>query len=125
MKKIAIIGKGNVGSALERGLQRAEYDVRSTGKENVRETAAWGEVVILAVPFGAVKDAVQTMGDAVDGKVLVDATNALDENMGWPSASRPAARKSSRSSRRPRRSSKRSTPCSPSTWTAGESAARR
>jgi 8-hydroxy-5-deazaflavin:NADPH oxidoreductase len=82
MKKIAIIGKGNVGSALERGLQRAEYDVRSTGKENVRETAAWGEVVILAVPFGAAKDAVQTMGDAVDGKVLVDATNALDENMG-------------------------------------------
>jgi 8-hydroxy-5-deazaflavin:NADPH oxidoreductase len=82
MKKIAIIGNGNVGSALERGLTRAGYDVRSTGKEDVRETAVWGEIVILAVPFGAVNDAVETMGDALDGKTLVDATNALDENMG-------------------------------------------
>lgn len=56
--------------------------VRSTGKENVRETAAWGEIVVLAVPFGAVNDAVKTIGDALDGKTLVDATNALDENMG-------------------------------------------
>lgn len=80
--KIAIIGNGNVGSALERGLTRAGHEVRATGHENVRETAAWGELVVLAVPFGAVNDAVQTMGDAVNGKVLVDVTNALDENMG-------------------------------------------
>ena len=82
MKKIAIIGSGNVGSALSRGLKRAGYDVRSTAKDNVRETAAWGEVIMLAVPFGAVKDAVNTIGTALDGKVLVDVTNALDENMG-------------------------------------------
>ena len=82
MRKIAIIGKGNVGSALERGFSRAGYEVRATGKENVRETAAWGDVVVLAVPFGAVSDAVDTMADAIDGKVLIDATNALDENMG-------------------------------------------
>lgn len=81
MKKIAIIGKGNVGSALERGLKRAGYEVRMTGREAVRETAAWGEIVILAVPFGGVADAVRTMGDAIDGKVLVDVTNALDEKM--------------------------------------------
>jgi predicted dinucleotide-binding enzyme len=48
-KKIGIIGDGNVGSALARGLKRAGYDVQATGKENVRETAAWGEIVILAV----------------------------------------------------------------------------
>src|SRR5688500_18675471 len=82
MTKIAIIGDGNVGSALQRGLTRAGHDVRATGKEKVRETAAWGELIILAVPFGAVDDAVKTMGDAVNGKVLVDVTNALDENMG-------------------------------------------
>ena len=82
MTKIAIIGNGNVGSALERGLKRAGHDVRSTGREHVRETAQWGEVIVLAVPFGAVGDAVKTMGDAVAGKVLVDVTNALDENMG-------------------------------------------
>jgi len=82
MKKIAIIGNGNVGGALERGLTRAGYDVRSTGKENVRETAGWGEVVILAVPFGAVNDAVTTMGSALDGKPLIDVTNAVNEQMG-------------------------------------------
>jgi predicted dinucleotide-binding enzyme len=82
MKKIAIIGSGNVGGALERGLTRAGYEVRSTGKDNVRDTASWGEVVILAVPFGAAGDAVKTMGDALDGKPLVDVTNALDEKMG-------------------------------------------
>lgn len=79
--KIAIIGKGNVGSALERGLTRAGYEVRATGREQVRETAVWGDVVILAVPFAGVGDAVRTMGDAIDGKVLVDVTNALGENM--------------------------------------------
>src|SRR5688572_17648902 len=79
--KIAIIGNGNVGSALERGLKRAGHDVRATGRENVRETAEWGELIILAVPFGAIDDALKTMGDAVNGKVLIDVTNALDENM--------------------------------------------
>jgi hypothetical protein len=81
MKRIGIIGDGNVGSALARGLKRAGYDVRATGKENVKETAAWGEIVILAVPFGAIDDALSTMGDAIDGKILVDVTNALDANM--------------------------------------------
>ncbi len=81
-KKIGIIGDGNVGSALARGLKRAGYEVQTTGKEKVRETAAWGEIVILAVPFGAIDDALNTMGDAISGKILVDVTNALDENMG-------------------------------------------
>lgn len=79
--KIAIIGDGNVGSAIRRGAERAGHEVRATGREKVRETAEWGDVLVLAVPFGAVDDAVKTMGDAVNGKVLVDATNALDENM--------------------------------------------
>jgi len=79
--KIAIIGNGNVGSALERGWKRAGHDVRATGRENVKETAGWGELIVLAVPFGAIDDALKTMGDAVQGKVLIDVTNALGENM--------------------------------------------
>ncbi|HEY0372996.1 MAG TPA: NAD(P)-binding domain-containing protein [Thermoanaerobaculia bacterium] len=82
MNSIAIIGNGNVGSALERGLKRAGYDVRSTGRENVRATAAWGDIIVLAVPFSAVNEAVRTIGDAANGKILVDVTNAVDENMG-------------------------------------------
>jgi predicted dinucleotide-binding enzyme len=81
-EKIGIIGNGNVGSALARGLERAGYAVQTTGKEKVKETGEWGDIVILAVPFGAIDDALDTMGDAIHGKVLVDVTNALDENMG-------------------------------------------
>ena len=80
--KIGIIGKGSVGSALARGLARAGHDVTTSGKENVKETAAAADVVILAIPFGAIDDALKTMGNAVDGKILVDVTNALDEKMG-------------------------------------------
>src|SRR3954447_17948652 len=81
--KVGIIGDGNVGSALRRGLERAGYPVRAVGKNpgQVRDTGAWADVVILAVPFGAVDEAVRELGTAVAGKTLVDVTNALTENM--------------------------------------------
>ena len=79
--KIAIIGKGNVGSALKRGLERAGYAVRSTGKEEVKETATWGEVVIIGVPFTAIDAVVQQLGNAIEKKVVVDVTNALNTEM--------------------------------------------
>ncbi len=39
--KVGIIGKGNVGSALKRGLKRSGYQVKAVGKDprSVRETA--------------------------------------------------------------------------------------
>ena len=82
MSKIAIIGDGNVGSALARGLKRA-HEVRAVGKDPgaVRDTAGWGDVVVLAVPFGALDDVVKTAGEALQGKTVVDATNALDASM--------------------------------------------
>jgi len=77
--KIAIIGKGNVGSAIQRGLTQAGHEVKAVGKDpaGIRAAAAWGEVVILAVPFPAVEDVVRALADSVQGKVVVDATNAL------------------------------------------------
>ncbi|WP_242392998.1 NADPH-dependent F420 reductase [Anaeromyxobacter oryzisoli] len=81
--KIGIIGKGNVGGALQRGLARAGHEVRAVGKDPgaVRQAASWAEVVFLAVPFGALDDALRAAGDALDGKVLVDVTNALTADM--------------------------------------------
>lgn len=81
--KIGIIGDGNVGSALAQGLKRAGHEVRAVGKDKgaMRETAVWGEIVVLAVPFGAIDDVVRTVGEALSGKTVVDVTNALDANM--------------------------------------------
>lgn len=81
--KIGIIGDGNVGSALARGLKRAGHEVRAVGKDKtaIRETASWAEVVLLAVPFSAIDEVVTTAGPALAGKTVVDVTNALDANM--------------------------------------------
>lgn len=81
--KIGIIGDGNVGSALARGLQRSGHEVRAVGKdkEAIRAAASWGEVVLLAVPFGALDEVVRDAGESLAGKTVVDATNALDANM--------------------------------------------
>ena len=77
--KIGIIGNGNVGSALERGLRRGGYEVRAVGNDPdaARDTATAANVVILAVPFGAIDDTLRELGGAIDGKIVVDVTNAL------------------------------------------------
>jgi 8-hydroxy-5-deazaflavin:NADPH oxidoreductase len=81
--KVGIIGDGNVGSALARGVKRAGHEVRAVGKDKkaIRETASWADLVILAVPFGAIDDVVKDVGDVLEGKTLIDVTNALDANM--------------------------------------------
>jgi 8-hydroxy-5-deazaflavin:NADPH oxidoreductase len=77
--KITIIGKGNVGSALQRGLERGGHDVQAVGNEpaRIRDAAQAAEVLLLAVPFGALEDVLRTLGGAADGKVLLDVTNVL------------------------------------------------
>ncbi|MFL5264142.1 MAG: NADPH-dependent F420 reductase [Anaeromyxobacteraceae bacterium] len=81
--KVGIIGNGNVGKALARGLSRAGHEVRAVGSDPaaVREAGAWAGIVILAVPYGAIEAAVRELGTTVDGKPLVDATNALTKDM--------------------------------------------
>ncbi|MBI2388731.1 MAG: NAD(P)-binding domain-containing protein [Deltaproteobacteria bacterium] len=82
-KKIGIIGDGNVGGALARGLQRAGRDVRAVGddKAAVRETAAQSEILILAVPFGALEAVAANIAAVSAGKTIIDVTNALTTEM--------------------------------------------
>jgi predicted dinucleotide-binding enzyme len=82
--EVAVIGKGNVGSALGRGLVRVGCEVQLVGNEpaRVRETAAWGEIVVLAVPHPAIDQTLREMRDAADGKTLVDASNAMTADFG-------------------------------------------
>lgn len=77
--RVGVIGRGKVGSAIKRGLERAGYEVRAVGKEpkQVTATAAWAEVLVLAVPYSAIGSALTGIGANADGKALVDATNPL------------------------------------------------
>jgi 8-hydroxy-5-deazaflavin:NADPH oxidoreductase len=80
--KVAIIGKGNVGSAIAKGLA-SKHEIKfghRDPKESVAEAAKWGEIVIIAVPHGAVTDVVEELGFAAYGKVVLDVTNAIAEN---------------------------------------------
>jgi len=92
--KIAIIGSGNVGSALGTSLTKAGHAVTFTARdpEKVRQVAttagaavsaspaaaaAAADVIIIAVPYGAVTDVAAEIAPAVAGKVVIDATNPL------------------------------------------------
>lgn len=91
---VGIIGTGNVAKNLAMGLLRAGHKVAlgSRTPANVEppspkvsigsrgEAAKFGDVVILAVPYHAVKDAIRAIGpNTLRGKVLVDATNVYSE----------------------------------------------
>jgi predicted dinucleotide-binding enzyme len=80
-QKIAIIGTGNVGSALKKGLTRAGYEVRATKKDQIVADASWADVIMLAVPFGVIQDVVRELKTVADGKTVVDVTNALTPDM--------------------------------------------
>src|SRR5262245_24258193 len=75
--RIGIVGSGNVGSALQRGLTGAGHDVRTSSRSNGREIADWGQIVFLAVPFGALEEVSRQVGPVLEAKIVVDVTNAL------------------------------------------------
>jgi predicted dinucleotide-binding enzyme len=96
--RIGIIGAGNAGGTLgtlwqQRGhavtfgvrdpsSERVQQLVRSTGARAlpVREAVQDAEVVVLATPWQAARDALAAAGDLA-GRVLIDCTNPLGRNM--------------------------------------------
>lgn len=87
-----MIGAGNVGKALTRASTAAGHEVAisaaahdeatqaaaETGGKAVgsnREAVAGADFVILAVPFAAVQSITAELGDALNGKVIIDVTN--------------------------------------------------
>ena len=78
--RIAIIGAGNVGHALENGWKKKGHEIRFGKRESNKDAAQWGEVVVLATPWPAAKEAITACG-SLAGKVLLDATNPLLPNL--------------------------------------------
>src|ERR1700736_2218416 len=97
---IGIIGSGNVGGTLGTRWAQAGHRVafasRDTNSPDIQrlvsragasaraatvpDGAAFGDVLLLATPWPAAKEALQSAGD-LTGKVILDATNPLLPNL--------------------------------------------
>jgi len=103
--RIGVLGSGDVGQTLASGFiglgQQVKLGTRDPGQDKVRawvaqngakasagtfaETAAFGELLVLAV-LGTAVDEVIRLADPANfaGKVVIDPTNALDASHGFP-----------------------------------------
>src|SRR3972149_5542688 len=82
--KIGIIGKGNVGTAIGKGLSRKGHEVKfghRDPKEPVADAAKWGEVIILAVPYENVADGAKAKSTFLDGNVPLGVKTPVGDNM--------------------------------------------
>jgi predicted dinucleotide-binding enzyme len=75
--KIAVVGRGNVGGGLADLWEKAGHEVTRIGSDG--GDASDAEAVLLAVPGGAVADALDSV-EGIDGKTVVDATNLMGED---------------------------------------------
>jgi predicted dinucleotide-binding enzyme len=98
--QIAILGTGAVGPALGKALSAAGHQV-TVGTRDPDQTKARDEWADVDLPLAAYQDldadvfinatngrgslaALQAVGDALNGKVVIDASNALDFSHGFP-----------------------------------------
>lgn len=91
--RIGVIGSGKVGSAIGRSWIKSGHEVMFSSRNldhdtelaselgararagSPAEAAAFGEAVLIAVPYGALPQLGKTLGDAIKGKVVIDACN--------------------------------------------------
>jgi predicted dinucleotide-binding enzyme len=82
--KIGIIGSGKVGSALGAVWVKAGHEVMFSSRHlehdqalagTPHEAAAFGEVLIISVPYRALPDIGKDLADLIKGKVVIDTCN--------------------------------------------------
>jgi NADPH-dependent F420 reductase len=77
MAHVSIIGTGNMGPAIAGVVSNGGNTVELIGRADADKPVT-GEVVVLAVPYGAVADIIAQRGDQLAGKVVVDISNPVD-----------------------------------------------
>lgn len=97
--KIGVLGTGNIGGTIGQKWAKAGHEVKfgtrnpadpkltalldSSGPTasagSVGEAIAYGEVILIATPGGSVATIVAEHGNALNGKLIIDATNRMAE----------------------------------------------
>src|SRR4051794_29842874 len=77
MAHVSIIGTGNMGSAIADLVTKGGNTVELLGRGDTDKPVT-GDVVVLAVYYGALADVVAQRRDQLAGKVVVDISNPLD-----------------------------------------------
>jgi predicted dinucleotide-binding enzyme len=98
--KIGIIGSGDVGSAIGAVWVKAGHEVMFSSRHiehdqslaarlgagaragTPREAAAFGDVVMVSVPYGALPDVGRDVADLIEGKVVIDTCNPFPSRDG-------------------------------------------
>lgn len=98
--KLGMIGSGNVGSNLGRVWAKAGHEVMFSSRNldadkqlaaevgasaragTPREAAAFGEVLVFAVPYGALPELGKSLAGQIKGKVVIDACNPFPQRDG-------------------------------------------
>jgi predicted dinucleotide-binding enzyme len=82
MTSIAVIGSGTIGSTIGEAWRRAGHEVvyasrspQSPRTVAIADAIAGAEAVPLATPGAAVPELLASHGDALDGRLVIDATN--------------------------------------------------
>jgi 8-hydroxy-5-deazaflavin:NADPH oxidoreductase len=77
MARVTIIGKGNMGQAIAGVIGKGGHTVQVLGTGD-SATALTGDIVVLAVPYGAIDAVIAERGDSLAGKIVVDITNPVN-----------------------------------------------
>jgi len=77
MAHVSIIGTGNMGSAIADVVSRGGNTAELFGRDDADKPLT-GDVVVLAVYYGAVSDVLAQRGEQLADKVVVDISNPVD-----------------------------------------------
>jgi 8-hydroxy-5-deazaflavin:NADPH oxidoreductase len=77
MTTVSILGKGNMGSAIAGIVEKGGHTAELRGSGDTDQPVT-GDIVVLAVPYPAVREVLAQRGNQLAGKVVVDITNPMN-----------------------------------------------